>query len=85
MYTVINALIVTNDASYIATQIHGVTEAAAWRDAFKWAANHGEEKRVSAKSPVFFNNACDHKAVIQRHTIGSCARLVKRAAAIITK
>jgi len=76
MYTIINALIVAEDASYVSTQIHGNSAAAAHRDALRWVQSRfNPDANITQKSPVFLKDTHDG-AVMEQLTVGACIRLL---------
>jgi hypothetical protein len=83
MYTLINVLVVTKSASYVATQISGDTQDEAYNNAIMWVVGchrSGFHKDVTTASPVFFSEVTDKKNTLmpEQVTVGGCIREADR-------
>jgi hypothetical protein len=78
MYTIINVLIVTTEASYLSTQIHGNTDTEAWHDAYAWVGERFDHEfcasniRITNDSPVFLRAAAQDGSTIVQRTVKEC-------------
>lgn len=73
MYAMLNVLIVTDNASYVSTQVSGDTPEQAWVNAISWAAGclGAWHKDITTASPVFIKQ---DGMTMEQHTVGSCIR-----------
>lgn len=77
-YTILNILIVTNSASYVATQVSGNSSSEAWRNAVKWVDERydsGADDGIDTSSPVFIKEG---KMAMEQHSVGELRREARR-------